>query len=116
MKEVSDSQNTTMFVFDSLFVKLKFSKNATYLRIGIGSFNCLHSVSTCLIVTYRADLAAHICDRSHRDVRWIDGLSHQSSNLSCLCYSLKKVVVCACSDIRLEWHKVVNYPANLQTT
>ena len=28
----------------------------------------------------------------------------------------KKVVVPACSDTGFEQHKVVNYPANLQTT
>ena len=41
------------------------------------------------------------CDRSHRDARWIGGLSHQSSNLSRLHYSLQKVVVHACSDTGL---------------
>ena len=56
------------------------------------------------------------CGRSHRDARWIGGLFHQSSNLSCLHYSLQRVVVCACSYTRFEWHKVVNYLANLQTT
>ena len=56
------------------------------------------------------------CERSHRDARWIGGLSHQSSNLSCCCYSLQKVVVHACSNTAFEQHKVVNYPANLQTT
>ena len=56
------------------------------------------------------------CDRLHRDARWIGGLSHQSSNLSCICSSLQKVVVCACSNTGFEWHKVVNYPADLQTT
>ena len=58
----------------------------------------------------------YICDRLHRDARWIDGLSHQSSNLSHLCYLLKKVVVCACSNTGFEQHKVVNYLDNLQTT
>ena len=57
-----------------------------------------------------------ICHRSHRDARWIGGLSQQSSNLSHLCYLLQKVVVCACSNTRFEWHKVVNKLANLQTT
>ena len=56
------------------------------------------------------------CDRSHRDARWISGLSHQSRDLSHLHYSLQKVVVCACSDMRFKQHKVVNYLANLQTT
>ena len=56
------------------------------------------------------------CDRWHRDARWIGGLSHQSSDLSCLCYLLQKVVVHACSNARFEQHKVVNYPADLQTT
>ena len=58
----------------------------------------------------------YICDRSHKDTRWIGGLSPQSSNLSHLCYSLLKGVVHACSDTRFEQHKVVNYPASLQTT
>ena len=58
----------------------------------------------------------HMCDRVHRDARWIGGLSHQSSNLSHLCYSLQKVVVHAFSDTGFGQHKVVNYPANLQTT
>ena len=52
------------------------------------------------------------CDRSHRDTRWISGLSHQSSNLSHLHNPLLKVVICACSNTGFEWHKVVNYPAN----
>ena len=56
------------------------------------------------------------CDRSHRDARLIGGLSHQSSSLSHLHYSLWKFVVYACSDTAFEQHKVVNYPANLQTT
>ena len=56
------------------------------------------------------------CDRLHRDARWIGGLSHQSSNLFLLHYSLQKVVVHACSNTRFEWHKVVNYPADLKTT
>ena len=63
----------------------------------------------CLIHHYK-------CDRSHRDARWIGGLSHQSSKLSHLCYLLQKVVVHACSDTRFEWHMVVNYLASLQTT
>ena len=52
------------------------------------------------------------CDRSHRDARWIGGLSQQSSNLSCLCNPLWKVVICACSDTRFKGIKVVNYLAN----
>ena len=52
------------------------------------------------------------CDRSHRDTRWIGGLSHQRSNLSHLCYPLQKVVICACSNTGFEWHEVANYPAN----
>ena len=56
------------------------------------------------------------CDRLHRDAMWIGGLSHQSSNLSHLCYSLQKVVVYACSNTEFKQHKVVNYLANLQTT
>ena len=58
----------------------------------------------------------YICDRSHRDARWIAELSHQSSNLSCLHYSLQKVVVRACSNTRFERYKVENYLANCQTT
>ena len=61
-------------------------------------------------------ICVYICGRLHRDARWIGGLSHQSSNLSCLCNLLQKVVVHACSDTRFKRHKVVNYPANLQTT
>ena len=56
------------------------------------------------------------CDRSHRDAMWIGGLSHQSSDLSSLCYMLQKVVVCTCSNTGFKWYKVVNYPANSQTT
>ena len=56
-----------------------------------------------------------VCDRLHRDARWIGGLSHQSSDLSCIHYSLQKVVVHACSNTGFEQHKVVNYPGNLQT-
>ena len=56
------------------------------------------------------------CDRAHRDTRWIGGFSHQSSNLSHLCYLLQKVVVPACSNTGFKQHKVVNYLANLQTT
>ena len=52
------------------------------------------------------------CDMSHRDTRWIGGLSHQSSNLSHLCNLLQKVVICACSDTRFEGIQVVNYLAN----
>ena len=44
--------------------------------------------------------------------RWIGGLSHQSSNLSCLCNLLQKIVICAYSDTRFEGIQVVNYPAN----
>ena len=44
------------------------------------------------------------------------GFSHQSSDLSHLLYSLQKVVACACSNTGFEWHMVVNYSANLQTT
>ena len=40
------------------------------------------------------------------------GLSHQSSNLFCLCNLLQKVVICA----RFEGMQVVNYLANYQTT
>ena len=50
-EKVSDSQNTLLWFFlIDFYVKLKFSKNATYLRIGTGPLNCLHPVSTCLIL------------------------------------------------------------------
>ena len=52
------------------------------------------------------------CDRLHRDARWIGGLSHQSSNLSCLCNPLQKVVVHARSDTGFKWHEVANDQAN----
>ena len=52
------------------------------------------------------------CDRLHRDARWIGGLSHQSSNLSCLHNLLWKVVIHAYSDTGFEWYKVANYLAN----
>ena len=56
------------------------------------------------------------CDMLHRDARWIGRHSHQSSDLSHLCYLLQKVVVHASSNTCFEQHKVVNYPANLQAT
>ena len=58
----------------------------------------------------------HICDRVHRDTRWIGGLSHQSSDLSHLCSQLQKVVICASSDTRLKWIYIESYLANQQTT
>ena len=75
MKEVIRfSKESTVFLFDSLFVKLKFSKNATYLRIGTGSFNCpvliFHFSDS--LETYRADLAAHMAS--------IYGVSSKSKN------------------------------------
>ena len=69
-----------------------------------------------LLICFEPTQECQKCDWSHRDARWIGGLSHQSSNLSHLCYLLQKGVVCACSNTRFEWHKVVNYLANLQTT
>ena len=52
------------------------------------------------------------CDRWHRDARWTGGLSHQSSNLPCLCNLLWKVVIHACSDTGFKGILVVNYLAN----
>ena len=52
----------------------------------------------------------------HRYARWICWLSHQSSDLSHLCNSLQKVVICALLDTRLKGMQVVAYPTNCQTT
>ena len=53
----------------------------------------------------------------HRYARWIGGLSHQSSNLSCLCNPLlQKVVIHALLDTRFKGIQVVTYPINCQTT
>ena len=50
-EKVSDSQNTLLWLlYIDYYVKLKFLKNATCLRIGTGPLNCLHSVFTCLIL------------------------------------------------------------------
>ena len=76
----------------------------------------LHQTFRILPLCFKPTQGCQKCDRLHGDVRWICGLSHQSSNLSCLCYLLQKVVVHACSDTGFKWHKVVNYLANLQTT
>ena len=56
------------------------------------------------------------CDRVHRYSRWIGGLSHQSSNLSCLHNPLQKVVIHALLNTRFKGMQVVNYPTNYQTT
>ena len=37
---------------------------------------------------FRLTQGCQKCDRSHRNAMWIGGLSHQSSNLSHLCYLL----------------------------
>ena len=47
--------------------------------------------------------------------RWISGLSHKSSDLSCLCNLLKKVVIHVLLDTRFKGIQVVNYPTNCQT-
>ena len=52
----------------------------------------------------------------HRYTRWIGGLSHQSSDLSCLHNLLQKVVIHALLDTRFKGMQVVNYPTNYQTT
>ena len=52
----------------------------------------------------------------HRYARWIGGLSHQSSNLSCLCNLLQKVVIRTLLDTGLKGLQVVNYLTNYQTT
>ena len=46
----------------------------------------------------------------------IGGLSHQSSDLSCLCNLLWKVVICTYLNTRFKGIQVVNYPTNSQTT
>ena len=51
----------------------------------------------------------------HRYTRWISGLSHQSTDLSCLCNLLQKVVICVLLDTRLKGIQVVNYLTNYQT-
>ena len=58
----------------------------------------------------------NMCDRVHRYARWIGGLSHQSSNLSCLCNLLQKVVIHASLDTRFKAMQVVTYLTNGQTT
>ena len=106
---------------------LTWEKVVTYLPkpLDFGNLRDGHKLSQLLVPnqTYRilplcfeCTQGSQKCDRLHRDARWIGGLSHQSSNLSQLCYSLQKVVVHACSNTRFEQHNVVNYPANLQTT
>ena len=57
-----------------------------------------------------------VCDRVHRDTRWIGVLSNQSSNLSCICNRLQKVVIHALLDTGFKGMSVVTYPANCQTT
>ena len=57
-----------------------------------------------------------VCDRVHRDTRWIGVFSHQSSNFSCLYNLLQKVVICALLDTRFKRMQVVIYLANCQTT
>ena len=60
--------------------------------------------------------AKYKCYRVHRDTRWISGLSHQSSNLSCLCNPLWEAVIHALLDTGIKGMQVVTYPANCQTT
>ena len=60
--------------------------------------------------------SANICDRVHRYARWIGRLSHQSSDLSCPCNLLWKVVIHALLDTRFKVMQVVTYPTNCWTT
>ena len=50
----------------------------------------------------------YISDQAHRDARWIGGLSHQSSDLSCICNLLQMVVICTFSDTGFEGIQVTN--------
>ena len=52
----------------------------------------------------------------HRYARQIGGLSHQSSDLSCLRNPLWKVVIRALLDTEFKGIQVVTYPTNCQTT
>ena len=52
----------------------------------------------------------------HRYARWIGGLSHLSSNFSCLCNLLQKVVICALLNTGFKGIQVVTYLTNCQTT
>ena len=56
-------------------------------------------------------VCVYVCDRLHRDTRWIGGLSHQSSDLSHLCNLLWKFAICACSNTGYKGIEVVNYLA-----
>ena len=58
----------------------------------------------------------YICDRVHRYARWIDRLLHQSSDLSCPCNVLQKVLIHASLDTGFKGMQVVTYPTNWQTT
>ena len=82
----------------------------------LSQLQLLNQIFRILPLGFESTQGCQKCDRLHRDARWIGELSHQSSDLSCLCYSLQKVVVHACSSTRFEWQKVVDYLANLQTT
>ena len=57
-----------------------------------GLSNLLLQGSQCLQAT-NLYTVPYICDRLHRDARWIGGLSHQSSDLSHLCNLLQRVVI-----------------------
>ena len=57
-----------------------------------------------------------MCDRVHRDARWIGGLSHQSSDLSHLHNLLQKVVIHALLDTGFKGMQIVTYLTNYQTT
>ena len=111
----------------SVGMLLTWEKVVTYLPepLDFGNLRNGHELSQFLLLNqtfgilplcFKPTQGCQKCDRSYRDAMWIGGLSHQSSNLSHLGYLLQKVVVHACSDTGFEWYKVVNYPANLQTS
>ena len=76
----------------------------------------LNQIFRILLLCVKPTQGCHKCDRLHRYVRWIGGVSHQSTNLSHLCNPLQKVVICALPNTRFEWMQVMSYPTNCQTT
>ena len=55
----------------------------------------LNQIFRILLLYVESTQGCQKCDRVHRDAMWIGGLSHQSSDLSCLCNPPQKVVICA---------------------
>ena len=58
----------------------------------------------------------YMCDRVHRYTRWIGRLSHQSSDLSCLCNLQWKVEIHAMFNTGFKGMQLVTYLTNCQTT